>query len=296
MLPSVPFLKPTGHDRPDASSRWTWLSVVRAPIAPQATKSAMYCGVIMSRYSQPAGSPAVLISHQQLARDAQAVVDAETAVHVRVVDQTLPADGGAGLLEVHAHDDLEIGRMAVTFGFELAGIVERRGRIVDRARADDDDQAVVHAMQDAVDCLACLMHRDRGAVFARKLADQVRRRREFLDLADPQIVGHVAHVSCSVHRGSSCCPSPDPAKKNRQVMGLAVRVDSVLLLRAPFDSLRPGPEKAVKVKEVEARGRIHASGRTATTRRAIARYPRLASGRKPAGLDAGQTSTRITQK
>src|SRR3546814_7117378 len=31
-LPSVPFLKPTGQDSPDASSRWIWLSVVRAPI------------------------------------------------------------------------------------------------------------------------------------------------------------------------------------------------------------------------------------------------------------------------
>ena len=33
-LPSVPFLKPTGQDRPEASSRCTWLSVVRAPMAP----------------------------------------------------------------------------------------------------------------------------------------------------------------------------------------------------------------------------------------------------------------------
>src|SRR5262249_2679287 len=33
--PSVPFLNPTGMDRPEASWRWTWLSVVRAPIAPQ---------------------------------------------------------------------------------------------------------------------------------------------------------------------------------------------------------------------------------------------------------------------
>ena len=32
-LPSVPFLKPIGQDNPDASSRWIWLSVVRAPIA-----------------------------------------------------------------------------------------------------------------------------------------------------------------------------------------------------------------------------------------------------------------------
>ena len=32
--PSVPFLKPTGIERPEASSRWIWLSVVRAPMAP----------------------------------------------------------------------------------------------------------------------------------------------------------------------------------------------------------------------------------------------------------------------
>ena len=114
---------------------------------------------------------------QQFARDSQTVVDAEAAVHVRIVDQPFPTDGGAGLLEIHAHDDFEIGRMVVTLGFELARIVERRGRIVDRARADDDDQSVVHAMQDAVNSLARLMHRDRGAVFARKLADQVRRGR-----------------------------------------------------------------------------------------------------------------------
>ena len=61
-LPSVPFLKPTGHDSPEASSRCTWLSVVRAPIAPHATRSAMYCGVIMSRNSQPAGTPNSLMS------------------------------------------------------------------------------------------------------------------------------------------------------------------------------------------------------------------------------------------
>ena len=52
-----PFLKPIGIDSPDASWRWVWLSVVRAPIAPQATVSAMYCGVIGSRYSQPIGRP-----------------------------------------------------------------------------------------------------------------------------------------------------------------------------------------------------------------------------------------------
>lgn len=33
-LPSVPFLKPTGHDSAEVSSRCLWISVVRAPIAP----------------------------------------------------------------------------------------------------------------------------------------------------------------------------------------------------------------------------------------------------------------------
>ncbi len=55
--PSVPFLNPTGMERPDASCRCTWLSVVRAPIAPQVTVSAMYCGVIGSSHSQPTGMP-----------------------------------------------------------------------------------------------------------------------------------------------------------------------------------------------------------------------------------------------
>src|SRR3546814_7013238 len=37
--PSVPFLKPTGQESADASSRCSCDSVVRAPIAPQATRS-----------------------------------------------------------------------------------------------------------------------------------------------------------------------------------------------------------------------------------------------------------------
>lgn len=61
-LPSVPFLKPTGHDKPEASSRCTCDSVVRAPMAPQAIRSAVYCGVIVSRNSVAHGRPSSLIS------------------------------------------------------------------------------------------------------------------------------------------------------------------------------------------------------------------------------------------
>src|SRR5690606_12299267 len=44
---------------------------------------------------------------QQRARDAQALVDAAALVEVGVVDQALPADRGARLLEVDAHHDVE---------------------------------------------------------------------------------------------------------------------------------------------------------------------------------------------
>lgn len=51
--PSVPFLKPIGKPEPDASSRCSWDSVVRAPMAPQVMRSAMNWGLIVS-YTAPA--------------------------------------------------------------------------------------------------------------------------------------------------------------------------------------------------------------------------------------------------
>lgn len=45
---------------------------------------------------------------KELAGDAEALVDLEGVVNVGVVDQTLPADRGSGLLEVGAHDDAEV--------------------------------------------------------------------------------------------------------------------------------------------------------------------------------------------
>ena len=61
-FPSVPFLKPTGEESPEASSRCTCDSVVRAPIAPQAIRSAVYWGVMVSRNSVAQGSPSEVMS------------------------------------------------------------------------------------------------------------------------------------------------------------------------------------------------------------------------------------------
>jgi hypothetical protein len=63
---------------------------------------------------------------QQPAGDAQALVDVEGAVEVRVVDEALPADGGARLLEVDAHDDQEVVAMAVVLFLELAPVFDGR--------------------------------------------------------------------------------------------------------------------------------------------------------------------------
>ena len=80
--PSVPFLKPTGMDRPEASSRCTWLSVVRAPMAPQDTRSEMNCGEIGIQELAAGGQSQLHQVEQQPARQAQPLVDGEAAVEV----------------------------------------------------------------------------------------------------------------------------------------------------------------------------------------------------------------------
>ncbi len=130
---------------------------------------------------------------QQAARDAQAFVDPEAAVEARIVDQALPADGGARLLEIDAHQDQQVVRMAVALGLEAARVLQRRIEVVDRARADHDQQAVVGAVQDAVDRRARLVGGRRSRLGGRIFAQDMARRREFLDLADADVVDDVLH-------------------------------------------------------------------------------------------------------
>ena len=107
-LPSVRFLKPIGIERPEPSWRWIWLSVVRAPIAPQATR----VGDVLrrDRVEELAADRQAEVEHleQQLAGDPQAGVDVAGAVEVRVVDQALPAGRRPRLLEVDPHHDQQV--------------------------------------------------------------------------------------------------------------------------------------------------------------------------------------------
>jgi hypothetical protein len=95
----------------------------------------------------PAGNPISLI-------EAQALVDLVRPVEIRIVHQPLPADGGARLLEVHAHDDNQVLPELVLHLEQAPRVLEPRFGIVNRARPDDDDHPVVRSVEDAVNRLA----------------------------------------------------------------------------------------------------------------------------------------------
>ncbi len=167
-------------------------------MAPQPTRSAIYCGVVMSRNSQPAGNSELVDPGQQMARDPQALVDVEAAVEIGIVDQALPADGGARLLEIDAHDDLEPVVEALARDGEPFRIFDRRIRIMDRAGADHHGQAIVLALKDVVQGRSRLAHGAGRPRAARKFAHDLGGCAEFLDFADAKVVCRAQHG-----RGSS---------------------------------------------------------------------------------------------
>src|SRR6185503_17383063 len=80
--------------------------------------------------------PETIDVEQQAARQAKSLVDAEAAIEVRVVDETLPADSGARFLEVNPHHDLERALEIVALIREPARVLHRSLRVVDGAGPD----------------------------------------------------------------------------------------------------------------------------------------------------------------
>ena len=56
------------------------------------------------------GEPGIQHAEQHAAGQEQAFANLMAAVDIRIVDQALPADRGARLLEIHAHDDEKVVR------------------------------------------------------------------------------------------------------------------------------------------------------------------------------------------
>src|SRR3989442_635226 len=169
--PSVPFLKPTGIERPEASSRWTWLSVVRAPIAPQVTRSEVNCGVIGSRNSEPEGRPSSIRSSRSrraqrpdaldvqiaglhrspivLKREAEAAVHqtrradrddalARAAGRVRLAEEVLDPDEGLGPFRERTRDE-EVQDDVASEGQRIQVVLELAADVAGR-RLDGGDR------------------------------------------------------------------------------------------------------------------------------------------------------------
>lgn len=90
-------------------------------------------------------------------------------IHQRVVDETFPTDCCSGLFKVDPHDDTQVflGFVHVSLEFDrvfLCGV-----DVVDRARTDNDDQAVVFALDDGFGVVAGFGDGFAGEVRERKI-------------------------------------------------------------------------------------------------------------------------------
>src|SRR5439155_44377 len=92
-VPPVPFLNPIGMDMPDASSRWTWLSVVRASVV-LAVEDA-HDLVAGPRHRPRAGLGERQLVEQDRRRDERPVaLDAEIAGPHAAMVPTRPSENG----------------------------------------------------------------------------------------------------------------------------------------------------------------------------------------------------------
>ncbi len=140
---------------------------------------------------------------KEFAREGDAVREVATVVEVRVVDEALPADGRARFLEIDAHDD---GKTVADFLAELhefLSVLHSRDGVVDRAGANDDEEAIVLSTDDGVGFLASLpdglkVLRCRGILFL-----DLCRRDEPGDTADAHVLQR-ENLPCVFMRWIGC--------------------------------------------------------------------------------------------
>src|SRR5690606_23090745 len=116
---------------------------------------------------------------QQLATDVQSVLDLEAVVKIGIVDQSFPADSGARLLEIDAHDQIQRIADFVRKFPEASRVVLGRIDIVDRAGADDDEQSMVLAVEDVANDLAAFYDSLLRRCGQRNLGLEVGRRNQY---------------------------------------------------------------------------------------------------------------------
>lgn len=85
---------------------------------------------------------------QQLAGNADSLVDVVRVIDVRVVDQSLPANSGTGLLEVSPHHNAELITELSGQITQECGVFDGGFGVMDTARADDNEHPVRFAAND----------------------------------------------------------------------------------------------------------------------------------------------------
>jgi hypothetical protein len=149
-----------------------------------------------------------------LAGQAQSRGEIARVVHARVVDQPLPPDSRAGLLEINAHEDAEgIPQLGAQSG-EPAGVIEGTFRIVDRTRTDDGEEAGVASVQDGLRFRTPLGHGgERGSADRQLLFDHFRRD-EALQAAHARVFEGASGL-LGWHTAVECEPVIKPEKTTR---------------------------------------------------------------------------------
>lgn len=93
---------------------------------------------------------------EQLARDAETLVDLVALVNVGVVDETLPANSCPWLLEVGTHDDAEVVLKLVGNGLQSLAVLNGQLGVVEGAGSDHDQETVILLCDDLGGVLATL--------------------------------------------------------------------------------------------------------------------------------------------
>ena len=198
----------------------------------------------------PGRQPEIVDVEQQLARQPQPLVDVEALVEVGIVDQPLPADDGPRLFEVRAHHDHEALRQPVGDRLQPSRVLERRRRVVNRARTDHDDQPRVGAGDDVRDRAPGVGDDDGGALADRDLLEQDRRWNQRPDVPDAKIVGASKHgVGCAWRRIIPDAVSHPMARQR----GGAVGGDSVRAWRQLFGRAVAAARRGAGVRRGERR-------------------------------------------
>src|ERR1035437_6963586 len=163
---------------------------------------------------------------EQMAGEAQAVVDFEGLIEMGVVDEALPSDGGAGLLEVDAHDDAQVGGKLFDGGVEEGGVLAGGLGVVNGAGADEGEQARVAAVEDGGDFVAGVEDGSRGGFGYRALFLKEYRGKDNLGPLDAEIFSGVEHggvlvMNLSAASGKACqLTHPSRNSYKKQVLRL----------------------------------------------------------------------------